>query len=200
MSNESVQQRYDNDDDGLHPDDVLITKWFPECTTLELLDRRPERWDMLSDAREAEADIKNGTHRVPPQVPWPKPPPRPRCELEVGIEEWRRPRLRMMDRLIAQWKIAKTNHPRHDRTQAAPFTPKRSQSERQGMSKAHHALHVAELLEMVIGLLDPKSMLTLCAVSTTLRAAVAVVLGLQYRKAYPCDPIEYNEKIPPDLE
>jgi len=58
MPNEGEQQRYDNDDDGLHPDDVLITKWFPECTTLELLDDTSTRYHMLREAKEAEADIK----------------------------------------------------------------------------------------------------------------------------------------------
>jgi len=200
IPNEGVQQRYDNDDDGLHPDDVLITKWFPECTTLELLDRRPERYDMHRAARAAEADIKNGIHRVPPQVPWPKPPPRPRCELEVGIEEWRQPRLRMLDHLIAQWKAVNKNHARYNGIRAATVTTsKSSQPKPQCTSKAHRALHIAEILEMIVDLLDPESMLTLRAVSTTLRATVTVVLGLQYRKNYPCGPIEYYEEIPQDL-
>jgi len=114
----------DNNDEGLHADDVLITKWFLECTTLELLDCESARNHMLRVAREAEADIKNGIHRVPPQISWPQPPPRPRSELEARIEKWRQPRLRMMDRLIAQWTIAKTNHPRHGGTEAAPVTRK----------------------------------------------------------------------------
>ena len=200
MPNEGAQQRYDNDDDGLHPDDVLITKWFPECTTLELLDRRPERWHMLSDAREAEADIKNGTHRVPPQVPWPKPPPRPRCELEVGIEEWRRLRLRMMDQLIAQWKAAKNSHPRYTGTRTASVPKQSSQPKPRCTSRAHRALHIAEIIEMIVGLLDPESMLSVRSVSSALRDTVAFVLGLQYRKKIPCDPISYHQLMPSGLD
>ena len=200
MPNEGVQQRYDNDDDGLHPNDVLIMKWFPESTPLELLDRRG-RYRKLTAAREAEADIKNGIHRVPPQIPWPKPPPRPRCELEVGIEEWRRSRLRMMDHLVAQWKASNNSHARHTGIRAATVTTsKSSQPKPQFTSKAHSALHIAEILEIIVGLLDPESMLTLRAVSTTLRATVSAVLELQYRKNYPCGPIKYYEKIPQDLD
>jgi hypothetical protein len=75
---EGIQRMYDDNDEGPHPDDILITKWFPDCTTLELLDRCPDWYDMLRAARNAEKDIANGINRVPPQVPWPKPPPQPR--------------------------------------------------------------------------------------------------------------------------
>jgi len=69
MPKAGQQQMYDNNDGGLHPHDVLITKWFPECTTLEMLDRYPERSEIIRAAKAAEKDIANGIHRVPPRVP-----------------------------------------------------------------------------------------------------------------------------------
>jgi hypothetical protein len=98
------EQRYDDNDEGLHPDDVLIAKWFPECTTLEDLDNEVHRPIMLRTARQAEADLASGVGSVPPQVPWPKPPRRLRSQLEPAVKEWRQPRLHMIKRAVYQIK------------------------------------------------------------------------------------------------
>jgi hypothetical protein len=60
-----------------HLHDVLIFKHFPDADV--------NASDSNSLRNQALAYEKLGV--APPQIPWPVPPPRPREELEAGVEE-----------------------------------------------------------------------------------------------------------------
>jgi hypothetical protein len=66
-------------------------------------------------------------------------------------------------------------------------------------STAHRAFYISEILEDITRFLDSESILKVRNVRSIWRAIVAVVLGSQFRMAYPCPAIAYGELIPSGL-
>jgi hypothetical protein len=92
---EGEQQRYDeNEKYGLHPDDVLIMYCFPEAQIG--LEDSSDRRRKLDLAQIMTLDLTTG-----PITSDPLSPRRPRSQLEPGVEEWRQPRLQMIDEQLA---------------------------------------------------------------------------------------------------
>ncbi|EDU42797.1 hypothetical protein A1F94_008004 [Pyrenophora tritici-repentis] len=92
------QQKYDEEEYGLYPYDVLIMKWLPDTDPLSLDkftgsgsiqdSNLPRLWSTLLDARRRELDASSLDEvSLTPAKPWPLPPLRPRSQLEPGVEE-----------------------------------------------------------------------------------------------------------------
>jgi hypothetical protein len=140
-------QRYDDDEYGFHPGDILIMKWFPNTEPHKLLDEN-ERQQILNRALQDEYEqpgVPYGPHRLLPL--------RPRSRLEPGVEEWRQLRLRMIDACVARYsRLSSTPRQLRENDETTPPQVLRSN----GHSKGDRALGVPELLEQILQYRDPK--------------------------------------------
>ena len=190
---------------GLHPDDVLIMKWLPDADPLNL-DNMTGRWrarrrTMLSWARrqEQEANNSDNTLLVPPK-PWLLPPLRPRIQLESGTEEWRTLRVQMIDAHVEPWINSLQALPCIMPDTALLSPSNRGDNERMHLVESHHrVLRIPELLNTILGYLNPGSQFTARNVCHQWRAALGDMIGYKFRTHKPCGPIEYLQPIASDF-
>jgi hypothetical protein len=166
------QHRYDDDGYGFHPVDILIMKWFPNTEPHKLLDEN-ERQQILNRALQDEYErpgVPYGPHRLLPL--------RPRSRLELGVEEWRQLRLRMIDACVARYsRLSSTPRQPRENDETTPPQVLRSN----GHSKGDRALGVPELLEQILQYLDPESQYAASLVSRSWRATSLYIVRTRYR-------------------
>jgi hypothetical protein len=134
-----------------HLHDVLILKHFLSNTDLTNKSEFLERRNHALDHKELGVALS--------QVPWPHPPPRPREELEAGVEECRAAALRVID---ARLSFYKTN----SRVSQASFdTTSTEASAIRGYP--HRVLGINELLEKILRNLAPSAQYASWNVSVT---------------------------------
>ena len=163
-----------------HPYDVLILKHFPDT---DLASRHHYRTS-LDLALSFE---KQG--KVPPHASWALPPPRPREELEEGVEDWRSTILHAIDARLALYahNLTLPSSTRPAITSDAPLRPT--------IDRAHRALHVNEILENILRHATPSSQYAAWNVSVAWRDMIAFILKSQYRSHIPCSPVDYDQLV-----
>jgi hypothetical protein len=177
-----------DDETQYHPYDHLVLKYYPDKDLVALR----QDWHRLEVFYEAAARReKNG--QAPPRIPWPLPPPRPRDELEAGVEEWRSAALRVFDMHLNMYKpglaLQKTFNTKSPQTSDPPTT----------LIKTHRALLVPELRELILRHAPPAAQFTARNVNHAWRDTIEYILGSQHRDYYPCPPVEYGQLIDADL-
>ncbi|KAI4695719.1 hypothetical protein J4E81_006047 [Alternaria sp. BMP 2799] len=170
------------DPNKYHPSDVLLYKWY---TAKQIADS-PNR-----SALYASAAMRETSGEVPPRVPWPLPFPRPREQLEIGVEEWRESSLRIIDQRIALYDSKSSG-------KRSPLAASPAKSENQN-GLPHRALGIKELLEQILRYATPSTQYAAWNVSKGWREMVRYILQTQFRIPYPCGPVEYGDAIQPDL-
>jgi hypothetical protein len=157
--------------------DVLILKHFPDA------DVHASDSNVLRNSAIAYARLE----AAPPQVPWPLPPPRPREELEAGIEEWRAAALRVID---ARLGLYNTNALA---SQASVYTASTASTGASAVrGSPHRVLGINELLEKILRDLAPSAQHAAWNVSVTWRRMMAYILLTSYRDPYHCSAVEHG--------
>jgi len=170
----------DADPSIYHPYDALILKYFPNTD----LASRTQYRTFLDLALSFEEDGE-----VPPHVPWPLPPPRPREELEAGVEEWRSTVLHAIDTRLALYAHGPTQ------SSAARPTIHSNADHHPTVGRAHRALCVSEILENILRHATPSSQYAAWNVSVAWRDMIAFILKSQYRSHIPCSPVDYDQLV-----
>jgi hypothetical protein len=170
----------DADPSIYHPHDVLILKHFPHTD----LTSRSQYRTFLNVALNYE---EAGTY--PPHKRWTLPQPRPREELEAGVEEWRSKILHTIDTRLALYGRSRAMpsavyHAIASDTNLPPAT-----------DRTHRALRVNEILEQILRRATPNTQYQAWNVSKAWRDTVAYILKSQHRSPVPCSPVEYNQLV-----
>ncbi|KAF2822194.1 hypothetical protein CC86DRAFT_358321 [Ophiobolus disseminans] len=142
-----------------HPHDVLILKYFPDAVL-----NSPARSNYHSHLTLARFYEKDG---APHFTPWPLPPPRPREELELGVEEWRSNTLRTIDTRISLYEPRPTIP---GTTRPSTFT---NTGLRPTICHPHCALYVTGILENVLRYAIPSAQYNAWNVSKAQKIAEA---------------------------
>jgi len=167
-----------------HPHDVQILKFFPDEDLPSLSGSQHKGLYHLAVEFEQ-------MDSPPPAVPWPSPPPRPRDELEAGVEDWRKSALEAIDARVALFDHRQRTSNRC--LQIAPLT----KSGCTGLP--HSALLIPELLEYILRLATPSAQCAAWYVSRSWRLTTEYIWMQQYHNPQPCEAIEFGQSYDPSL-
>ena len=114
--------------------------------------------------------------------PYPLPPRPPRSQLEPGVEEWRKARLRMINEQLDLWKFTAIS--RSGTMAAVPVVQflVDANAMHSHSNDSHRALCVPELLEAMLCPLDPESQYRCWNVSRFWRVTITYILGPEFRE------------------